>query len=169
MGQLSVRWACTALLIMAAPSFAQTRPDLKGEWELVTESHPGNAAYLSPIGLRGSIDQTARAMTLTPMVISSSPSNLHRRARTVVLDGSEVRETGEDATGQPFVWLSRAQRISAAFAITTSHPRGTEPGWQSLTLLSLNEHGELEILSVSPNLWPVGTTTSLRFVYRRRP
>jgi hypothetical protein len=36
-------------------------------------------------------------------------------------------------------------------------------------VLSLNGQGEFEILSVSPNLWPFGTTTSLRFVYRRRP
>jgi len=169
MKSLSVKSASIALLVLTAPAYAQPRSDLNGEWELVTESRPGNAAYLSPIGLRGSIVQTQQALILTPAVITSSPSNLHGKARTFALDGSEVRETGEDATGAPFVWLSRARRISAAFVITTSHPRGTEPGWQSLTDLSLTGEGELEILSVGPNLWPVGTTTSLRFIYRRKP
>ena len=110
-----------------------------------------------------------QALSLAPVAIKSAPSNLHGKERTFTLDGSEVRETGESATGEPFVWLSRTQRVSEAFVTTTSHPRGTEQGWQSLTILSLNGQGELEIFKMSPNLWPFGTTTSLRFVYRRRP
>jgi hypothetical protein len=157
------------LLILAAPSFGQPRPDLSGEWELVAESQPGNAEYLSPIGLRGFIVHTPQALTLTPAVIKSAPSNLHGKERTFKLDESEVRETGESATGEPFVWVSRVQRVSNSLVITTSHPRGTEQGWQSLTVLSLLGQGELEILQVGPNLWPFGTTHSLRFVYRRRP
>ena len=169
MGHLSMRWACIALLIAPSLSSAQPFPDLNGEWGLVSQSTPGSAAYLSPIGLRGSIVQNAQTLTLTPLVITASPSNLHGKPQTFPLDGSEVRETGVNATGEPIVWVSRAQRVSNAFLITTSHPRGTEPRWQSLTVLSLTGEGELEILSVSPNLWPVGTTTSLRFVYRRKP
>lgn len=160
-----MRSACAALLVVAAPAFAQPHADLNGEWELVTESRPRNAAYLSPIGLRGSISQTARTITLTPAVITASPSNLNGKARTFALDGSEVRETGEDATGEPFVWMSRVERIGSSVVITTSHQRG----WRSLMVLSVLGSGDLEILKVGPNLWPAGTTSSLRFVYRRRP
>jgi hypothetical protein len=65
--------------------------------------------------------------------------------------------------------VSKAQWISNALLIITSHPRQgeTEGGWQSLMTLSLLGDGQLEILLVSPNLWPFGTTNSSRFVYRR--
>jgi hypothetical protein len=165
-----VRWVCVALLLIsAAPSFSQTRPDLNGEWELVMESEPGNAAYSSPLGLRASVTHTVQVLILTPTVIKAAPSNLHGKERTLTLDGSEIREAGVDATGEPFVWLSRVESVSGALVITTSHPRGTEQEWRELTILSILGGGELEILRVGPNLWPPGTTNSKRFVYRRRP
>ena len=131
-------------------------------------ARPASAAYLSPIGLRGSIVQKAQTLTLTPLVITTSPSNLHGKPQTFLLDGSEVRETGDDATGDPFVWVSRVERIASSAVITTLHQRGTEPGWRSLMVLSVLGSGDLEVLKVGPNLWPAGTTSSLRFIYRRR-
>ena len=160
-------WQAIVILLAAAPSFAQPTLDLSGEWELDSESRT-DSVYLSPLGRRGMIVHTSQVITLQPIDIKPSASNLHGRPRTLALDGSEVRETGESATGEPFVWLSTIRRVSSALMITTSHPRGTEPGWQSLTILSLLGSGELEILSVGPNLWPSGTTHSLRFVYRKR-
>lgn len=165
MGRFRLLLACV-LLSFPTGLFGQPQRDFSGVWTLVeTRGDSG----LSLIGQRGSIVHTAETLTATPLVITSRPSNLDGKARTLRLDGTDVRETGRSASGESFVWVSKAQWISNALLIITSHPRQgeTEGGWQSLMTLSLLGDGQLEILLVSPNLWPFGTTNSSRFVYRR--
>jgi hypothetical protein len=157
-------WAL--LLLSATASVTNAQPNLTGEWQILEESGDSN---LSPIGRRGTIVQTPQTLTTTPIAITRRPSNLDGKSRTFRFDGSEVRDTGTSATGDAVLWVSQSRWISSVLLITTSHPRtgDSEGGWTSMTILSLRSGGYLEILMISPNLWPSGTTATMRFAYRR--
>ena len=155
--------ACTMLLALSAPMLAQA--NFSGQWELVESVGPSDAAWSSPIGERGSITHTTETFTLAP----DQPRSVSQGTPTYRLDGSESRFETLTAGGETWRHVAQARWVSAALVITTTTIQpGNSTGWEQMVTFSLNGDGGLELTMVGPNLWPAGTTTTRRLVYRRR-
>lgn len=149
--------AASLLAVMPASSVAQV--DFSGQWELVEESSPQSADFSSPISNGGSIIQDVETLTLT---------SSRQGARRFNLDGSDSRHVTIGPTGEAFTATSRLRWISNALLIATSHTRPSLPNaWEGVMTLSLDGEGRLVIVEVTPNLWPFGSTTTHRWVYRK--
>jgi hypothetical protein len=153
--------------VSAQVSNSAGRVDLSGDWELAdpdAESALPGYLLLSPLGDRGSIAHTERTLTIAP----DGAVQPHSGEVTYALDASETRYARPDARGETTRYVARVSRVSAAFAIVTTTTRAGVDGWDDLVTLSIDPPGRLEIVRVTPNLWPLGTTSIYRWAYRRR-
>jgi hypothetical protein len=153
-----------AVAVLAAVPSTAAAQDFSGEWALI-DAAGGSAAWASPIGDRGSIVHAKDTITIRP----AQPRSLSQGERTYRLDGSETQYDVRDAAGAVRRHAARLRRVSTALVITTTSlpMTPTENAWDSMMTLSLNGMGQLELLTVGPNLWPSGTSYTQRFIYQK--
>jgi hypothetical protein len=131
-----------AIALSAAGPSAQAvptgRPNFSGTWTLVS----GTSAVPGPLGAQGAIAQDQATLTFTT-------GNHSLRYR---LDGSESRSDITTPYWQTLTRVSQARWVTNAVLITTATSAGTKGAWQDLVICSLDQVGNLNIVTVGTGL-----------------
>jgi len=155
----------TALVVVGAlafcPSLASAQVDFSGDWELV-EGRPADASS-SPLFRAAHVDHAGATLTIAP----TPAQPLFEAPRVFRLDGTETQYTHGNARGdETWVLVSRAHWKDASLQITTKTTRPGTGTWESQITLSLDDSGQMVIVTQEPTL--TGGVATARLVYRRK-
>jgi hypothetical protein len=144
-----------ALLALSSVQLqAQQRPNLSGEWTLVSD--PGDF-LAGPLGHIGTITQDRETVTF-----ASGPNVVTYR-----LDGLESVKPVTTVRGETWVLTSQAQWVQHALLVTTTttSPIGT---WKDMLTCSLDRSGNLNVVVLAtPKSRQAAMVTKL-LTYRKR-
>jgi len=150
--------------LVACPVAAFAQAEMVGQWTLIPERSDNTTPIgLNPLGFGGTVAvENNRLVTSGTPRLATWPAD-----RVFPLDDGETSYVVQGSNDNaPSIFTSRSITAGTALVVLTG-AREDANRWTYMFTMSVNGSGELEVVVTTPNLGPAGTSSILRYRYRR--